>query len=140
MDFAKIIPSILWGFLVFTIFSAGMFASLTAGGISWAEGSNTSMPFTNTISIASNISSAVETKGTDTANTFFPALPTIYQVWSLIKTALNDVQLAISNFFGLIGLGPETSLLVMIIWATISIGLTFIILAILFRFGGTKNI
>jgi hypothetical protein len=137
MDFPKLIPSILWGFLIFTIMSLGFFNIISSAGI---ESDNTTMPFENTLTVANNITTSVKTQGTSTANTFFPALPTIFQVWGLMTTALDDIAGAVNQFWALIGVGENVTLLNVVLWASISIGITFIILSILFRFGGTKDI
>lgn len=137
MNLTQIVPGILLGFFIATVFAVGyMDMSSQFGNAQSID--NSSFVFSNSLNAAQQIENKTASKGIDNQNTFFPALGTLFDVWNIIKASVQDMTQSIENMVFQLGGDSLLILLKTIIIACIALGITFIILAALFRMGSWK--
>lgn len=137
MNLSSIIPGVLLGFFVATVFATTYMSMGYDFGVSVSI-DNSSFSFSNSLNAAQQIENKTASKGIDNQNTFFPALGTLFDVWNIIKSSVQDMTQTFENLFGLVGGDSRLVLLKTILVACLLLGITWIILAALFRMGSWK--
>ena len=137
MNLSTIVSGILLGFFVALVFVVGFNGMAQDFGTSQSI-DNSSFVFTNSLNAANQIENTTQSKGVSTINTFFPALGTLFDVWNIIKSSVADFTQTIENFVFMVGGDPLLVLLKTIMIAVLMLGITFIILAALFRQGSWR--
>ena len=139
LDLPRITTSILFGFLIFTLLSVGytdIFSSMGRSIDVNASGIN----INNTFATAALLESKVQEKGADTTNEFFPAISSLFDVWDITKTAIGDIKNSAEAFIFYLGGGKMVVLTLAVILTSIAVMIAWIILSMLFRTGGSKQI
>lgn len=137
MNLQEVVPGILLGFFVASVLVIGYTNMATSFGTNVAV-DNSSFTFNNSLNVAQQIENKTISKGIDNQNTFFPALGTLFDVWNLIRSSIKDMTQTIENLVIQLGGDALLVLLKTIIIACIALGITFVVLAALFRMGSWK--
>jgi len=136
LDLAKIVPSVLFGFLI-----AGI---LTAYVHEMGDGfGDTNTVYENfdtnlTLRTAQLITNTTESAGASTVNTFFPGVSTIFQVWGLTKAVFFDIGQSLESLILLSGGNSTLVLVKTIIVVCLGLAVAWIVLMALFRVSGFK--
>ncbi len=140
LDLAKIPQSALLGFFLFGLaFTAFIGMSQDLGSPIVLDN-----PFAkngsinNTFATAQTIQDEIELSGTDTSNTFFPAVDTIFSVWRFMKATMSDLNQAFEIFIYNLGGGSQMVMLAKIFGVLIGLSIAIIVMKMLFKVGGEK--
>lgn len=139
MNLSTIVSGILIGFFVATVFAVG-FTNMSASFGNPTSLDTSFFSTTNSVTAANNIENTTRSTSMSVVNTFFPALGTLFNVWDLIKASFADFTQTMENAAKSTAFGGDPLLvsLTTIIIAVLLLGITFIILAALFRLGSWK--
>jgi len=139
LDLAKIIPSVMFGIVIYSLLT---FSFITIGNSYDFAFTTKTFDVNNSFVQAKLLESQTRAKGTDsTANNFFPAIGSLFDVWNLITAPgaiISDLSNIITEFATTIGGGETLAIVFSAILVTITFAITFIILAALFRQGGFR--
>lgn len=139
MNMTTIISGILLSFFVGIVF-ATQFSNMAASFGTSETVDTSSLNYSKTIEAANQIGNVTKEYGALNPLAYFPGLGTLFQVWDVITSAVKDFTQSLESFVLLLGGDPLLNVFKNIMITILVSGITFLILAALFKLGNSWSI